>query len=161
MKLWHVRSVIVVGLVLLVLGYYIEQQRQASFHEGFECGCKGPCRCRFPIQSMYSSPMDDPPRGEPPGRSERPYFVRQWPVCAPGSPTCLSQTYQEPEGFHNLPRDTLSCQPSCRSQPANCEQNPFLTTYENPRWRNERFFSPKEMLPGLSTEWYPTAPMTS
>jgi hypothetical protein len=44
-----------------------------------------------------------------------------------------------------------------------CAQNPYGVNYEDPRWRNLRFWYPQEWAPGLPKNpdpWLPTAPIS-
>lgn len=124
---------------------------------------------RYPLSSLYTQSYGSP-RGEPSDNVTCPYYKRSWPVCTPcGNNTdlnCQTQAYIEPENFSDFPRDSLSCQPSCEGTPSLCANNPYGQNYEDPRWKNGRFWSEQEWAPGLPGEpandgWYPIPNMTS
>lgn len=103
-----------------------------------------------------------------------PYYKRSWPSCNPSGINfnCKTQGYIDPEtsgpqkihseGYHNFPRDTESCSPSCATSDPRCSQNPYGQNYQDPRWLNARFWNKQEQLPGLpGGNWYPNQTILS
>lgn len=131
------------------------------------CSCMGSCKCqncpyRTSIPSMYGEKDVDTTN------LNCPYFRRSWGRCQPcGLATdlsCQTQAYIEPENFDNFLSSTTSCQSSCEDSLYPCDQSPYGKNYQDPRWRNERYWNRQEWAPGVPgkpTLWYPTPNMTS
>lgn len=61
----------------------------------------------------------------------------------------------------DYPPNQLSpgCQPSCEVADVNCEQNAYANNYQDPKWRNLRYYQPQEYssdMPYNPDPWIPT-----
>jgi hypothetical protein len=150
------KKIFYVVLIILLLfgGFWYEKTFREHFHEVERCpcgcSCAGKCMCpNCPFRKKYGISQLYHLQQNPnlPVDTNCPYFRRKWDPMF--------------ENFSSFPRNTLSCEKSCHTEPQGCDINPYTQHYEDPRWKNERFWRRQEWAPGLPGEpgWYPTAPL--
>jgi hypothetical protein len=177
-------TLLFLGLIILLIVLFYPRNK-----ENFSTSCPdidsfdkkyGPSKEKYKLESMYQYLQSPGNVGE-----DCPYYKRGWEECNPCGVSsldnnCQNQSFVEPENLPKYPigkfegfeanqsswdikRDTLSCAPECKTRDL-CAQDPFNQHYDDPKWRQKRFWNEQEWAPGLPGEpmpLYPTPNMTS